>query len=92
MSACLAVLEASFSARLERWGMCISKEERSVGAAEFVYEGNMNALAVDVYAGCMLTSGVKTCFSAGGKIHANLLPREICTQYTQHYLTSSASF
>lgn len=82
----------SASAGLEMWGMCITKEERSMGAAEFVYQGNTNALAVDVYEGCMLTSRVKMYFSAGGKIHENLLPRETCTQYTQHYLTSSASF
>lgn len=60
----------SVCARLERQGTCISKEERGMGAAAFVYEGNMNALAVNVYAGCMLTFRVKTCFSAGGKIHA----------------------
>lgn len=48
-----------------------------MGAVEFVYEGNMNALAMDVYEGCMLNSRVRMCFFAVGRIHANMLPPEI---------------
>lgn len=47
-----------------------------MGAAEFAYEGNMKALAMDVYAGRMLNSRVRMCFFAGGEICTNMLPPE----------------
>lgn len=61
-----------------------------MGAAEFVYEGNMKALAMDVYAGCILNSTMRMCFFTGGKICMNMLPPEI-HKCTKSYLTSSAS-
>lgn len=60
-----------------RWGKSVSGEEHNMGAVEFVYEGNMNALAMDVYEGCMPNSRVRMRFFAGGRIHVNMLPPEI---------------
>lgn len=60
-----------------RWGKSVSGEEQNMVAVEFVYEGNMNALATHVYEGCMLNSRVRLCFLSGGRIHANMLPPEI---------------
>lgn len=46
-------------------------------AVEFVYEGNINALAMDMYEGCMLNSRVRMWVFAGGRIYMNMLPPEI---------------
>lgn len=53
---------------------------------------NRNALAMDVYTQGMLTSRERIYCFEGGKIHANMFPPEIYTQYTQCFLTFSASF
>lgn len=65
------------SVQQRRWSKSVSGEEQNMVAIEFVYEGNMNALAMDVYEGCMLNSRVRMCFLSRGRIHANMLPPEI---------------
>jgi len=48
-----------------------------MGAVEYAHEGDMNALAMDVYEGHMLSFRVRMWFFAGRRIHANMLAPKI---------------
>lgn len=73
-------------AYVHQWG------ETQYGYSCVCVWSNRNALAMDVYTQGMLTSRERIYCFEGGKIHANMFPPEIYTQYTQCFLTFSASF